>query len=95
MSRLFRKYHRWLGIILCLPLFTTVLSGMGYTIADEWFHRQAIGNLMVRIHTFQIVHLEKLFPVLTGIGLIGLLITGLDLMGIFGKSSKSTGKLKS
>lgn len=95
MSRLFRKYHRWLGIILALPLVTTILSGMGYTIADEWFHRKALGNLMVRIHTFQILHLEKLFPVLIGVGMIGLLITGLDMMGVFGKFSKPAQTLKS
>jgi hypothetical protein len=95
MNRLFRKYHRWLGIILALPLVTTILSGMGYTIANEWFHRKALGNLMVRIHTFQIFHLEKLLPVWIGVGIIGLLITGLEMMGVFGKFSKPARTLKS
>lgn len=95
MSRLFRKYHRWIAIILCLPLFTTVLSGMGYTIADEWLHQKSIGSFLMRIHTFKILHLDKIFPILMGVGLIGLLITGLDMMGLFRKSSKSTQTLKS
>jgi hypothetical protein len=95
MSRLFRKYHRWIGIILSVPLLTTVLSGMGYTIADEWLHQKSIGSFLMSVHTFKIFHLDKIFPIMIGIGLMGLLITGLDMMGLFGKSSKARGALKS
>jgi hypothetical protein len=85
MNRAFRKYHRQIAIILCLPLFLTVLTGMGYTIANQWFSQAELGGLLLQIHTMQILHLEKIYPVLNGLGLIGLLITGLSMTGLFRK----------
>ncbi len=40
MNRLFRKYHRWMAILFSLPLMLTVLTGIGSTIASEWFHHR-------------------------------------------------------
>jgi hypothetical protein len=31
----------------------------------------------------EIIHLEKIYPILNGLGLIGLLITGLSMTGLF------------
>ncbi|MEE3718995.1 hypothetical protein V2H45_19810 [Tumidithrix elongata RA019] len=89
MNRIFRKYHRWIALALCLPLFTTVLTGMGYTIADEWFHQRELGKWLLSIHTFEIFKLERFFPILTGMGLIGLLITGMSMSNLFRKRSES------
>jgi hypothetical protein len=89
MNRVFRKYHRGIAIILCLPLVTTVLSGMGYTIADEWLHQEKLGEFLMSIHTFKILKLGDFFPILNGIGLIGLLFTGLTMTGLFRKRSES------
>ncbi len=36
MNRLFRKYHRWLALIILLPLALTVITGMLTTVAQEW-----------------------------------------------------------
>jgi len=83
MPRLFRKYHRILAIIISLPLFLTVISGVGYTIADEWFENKAFGDFLLGIHTMEIVHLEKIYPVLNSLGVVGLLITGLTMTGLF------------
>jgi len=83
MNRIFRKYHRWIAIILCLPLITTTITGMGFTIFHEWFKYDAPVELLLSIHTFSIVKLGKLFPILTGIGLLGLLATGMNLSGLF------------
>lgn len=83
MHRVFRKYHRWIATILCLPLCTTVLTGMGYTIASEWLHQYDLGGFLMSIHTFSILKLEGIFPILNGMGLIGLLITGLSMTGVF------------
>jgi len=88
MNRLFRKYHRWIALILCLPLFTTVLSGMGYTIANEWLHQDGLGEFLMRIHTFEILKLGRIFPILNGVGLLGLLITGISMSGLFRKRSE-------
>ncbi|MFM7440189.1 MAG: hypothetical protein ACKO2V_16605 [Snowella sp.] len=35
LVRVFRKYHRFLAIILCLPLVLTILTGVAYTIAVD------------------------------------------------------------
>jgi hypothetical protein len=83
--RTFRKYHRTLAIILCLPLILTVLSGMGYIIFDDWFGQEDIAHFLMEIHTFEFLGLEKIYPVLNGIGLIGLLVTGLTMTSLFKK----------
>jgi hypothetical protein len=85
MLRTFRKYHRTLALIACLPLIVTVISGVGYTIMGEWFHQDEIGEFLLSLHTFEIIHLEKIYPLLNGIGLIGLLVTGITMTGIFKK----------
>ncbi|MFH7028553.1 MAG: peptidase [Heteroscytonema crispum UTEX LB 1556] len=79
----FRKYHRQIAIALCLPLFLTVLTGISFTIAHEWLHQDALGEIILQIHTLEILHLEKIYPLLNGLGLIGLLITGISMTGLF------------
>ncbi|MGF1937962.1 MAG: peptidase [Nostoc sp. ChiQUE02] len=83
MTRMFRRYHRQIAIVLCLPLFLTVLTGMSFTIAHEWLHQDELGEFILRIHTLEILHLEKIYPLLNGLGLIGLLITGVSMTGLF------------
>ncbi|MBD2298074.1 peptidase [Nostoc sp. FACHB-190] len=85
MNRMFRRYHRQIAIILCLPLFLTVLTGMGYTIAHELLHQDEIGQFLLGLHTLEIIHLEKIYPLLNGLGLVGLLITGVTMTGLFRK----------
>jgi len=87
MNRTFRRYHRQIAIILCLPLFLTVLTGMGYTIFDEWLHQDELGRFLLGLHTLEIIHLEKIYPILNGFGLIGLLITGVSMTGLFRQRS--------
>lgn len=85
MIRLFRKYHRFLAIVLSLPLILTVLTGMGYTIFDEWFHMGKLGHFLMDIHTMKIFGLDEIYPVFNGLGLVGLLVTGLSMTGLFKK----------
>ena len=89
MNRLFRKYHRTLAIILSLPILLTIITGVGYSIFDEWLELGQIGQLMLQIHTMEILHLEKIYPLLNGLGLIGLLITGLSMTSLFRKQSRA------
>ncbi|MDX2214975.1 MAG: PepSY domain-containing protein [Oculatellaceae cyanobacterium bins.114] len=83
MNRVFRKYHRSLALILSLPLLLTVLTGMGYVIFDEWLHMGKVGHFMIELHTMHLVGLETIYPLLTGLGLVGLLVTGANLLGWF------------
>lgn len=88
MIRAFRKYHRQIAIAVSLPLILTVISGVGYSLFDEWFEQEKIAEFLLEIHTMEILHLEKIYPLLNGLGLIGLLVTGLSMTGLFKKSSK-------
>lgn len=88
MNRVFRKYHRQLAIILCLPLFLTVITGVGYTIFDKLLEQEQLGEFFLKLHTFEFLGLEKIYPLLNGLGLIGLLVTGLTMTGLFKNKSR-------
>ncbi|MBW4538961.1 MAG: peptidase [Myxacorys chilensis ATA2-1-KO14] len=78
----FRQYHRWLAIVLFLPLLTTVISGVGFTIARS-LHQRALAEFLIHIHTLEIFGLGEVFPLLNGIGLFSLLITGIYMTRLF------------
>ncbi|HEY9630178.1 MAG TPA: peptidase [Coleofasciculaceae cyanobacterium] len=94
MKRVFRKYHRSLAIILCLPIALTVITGILASITQNWTFVDTglSSNLMLKIHTGEIFHLEAIYPLLNGLGLIGLLITGMSMTSLFNKKSRSTPK---
>lgn len=89
MKRAFRKYHRWLGLIVALPLLLTVITGMLTTIEREWKLDLGVSSrILLQIHTGEIFHLEAIYPILDGLGLIGLLVTGLSMSGVFGRKRR-------
>lgn len=74
MKRLMRKYHRSLSLLITMPLFLTIVTGMLVTIIKEL----TIGvefpiPLLLKIHTGEIFHLQSIYPFLNGVGLIELL----------------------
>jgi hypothetical protein len=84
LKRSFRKYHRWLALIVSLPLILIVLSGILVTIAEEWPIDLGLPRgLLLRIHTGKIFHLEAIYPILSGLGLVGLLVTGISMLNLF------------
>lgn len=93
MNRTFRKYHRQIAIIISLPLFVTVITGMAVTVVREWsFINTGIpSRFLLQIHTGEIFHLAAIYPILNGLGLIGLLVTGLSMSGLF-RNNKGQGK---
>jgi hypothetical protein len=86
MKKLFRKYHRILAIIITLPLTLTVLTGMLTTVVKEWpINTEISSRLLLKIHTGEIFNLQASYPILNGLGMIGLLVTGLSMSGLFSK----------
>ncbi|GAB4436985.1 MAG: hypothetical protein OHK0035_24680 [Cyanobacteria bacterium J069] len=87
MKRVFRKYHRLLAIAICFPLGLTVLSGIAATLVEEWGLGGGLisRSFLLSVHTGEIFHLEAIYPLLDGVGLMGLLVTGLTMSGLFGK----------
>ncbi|WP_392530580.1 peptidase [Nostoc sp. C117] len=93
MKRSFRKYHRIFGIILSIPLVLTVLTGMLTTVVREWSIGIGVpASFLLSIHTGEILHLEGIYPILNGLGLLGLLVTGLSMSGLFGKKTRQNPK---
>jgi hypothetical protein len=88
MLKTFRKYHRQIAIAACIPLILTVITGMGYTIFAEWLHQDEIGEFLLGLHTMELLHLEEIYPVLNGLGLVGLLVTGLSMTGLLKKRTQ-------
>ena len=70
----------------------TVITGMLTTIAQEWLPSAGLSsNLILKIHTGEIFHLEKVYPILNGLGLLGLLLTGVSMTSLFNKRRKAAG----
>jgi hypothetical protein len=92
MKRVFRKYHRILATLLCLPLALTVLTGMATTMVGEWSLNLGLSrSLLLGLHSGEIFHLQGIYPILNGLGLIGLLVTGMSMTSLFkGKKVKSS-----
>jgi hypothetical protein len=68
-----------------------VLTGMATTMMQEWSFSLGIPrSLILQIHTGKIFHLEGIYPILNGLGLIGLLVTGLSMTGLFGRKNKKS-----
>jgi hypothetical protein len=82
-TRVFRKYHRRLAIIMCLPLLITVLTGISYPILGDWLHLDNLAGFILQVHSGSIFGLEAVYPVLNGLGLAGLLVTGMSMTNLF------------
>jgi len=90
VKKAFRKYHRIIGIIVCVPLLLTVLTGMLATVVKEWPINIGLSSrLMLEIHTGEIFHLQAIYPILNGFGLIGLLVTGMSMSGLFNQRTNT------
>ena len=81
MSRLFRKYHRWLAIVCALPLLLTVTTGMLFPIAKA-FHQRPLAGFLIHLHTMETFGLEGFYPIINGMGLMGLIVTGLYMTNL-------------
>lgn len=82
MNRIFRRYHRIIAIALFLPLLLTVVTGIVVTILDQWLRQEELAGFVLRLHTLEIFHLQGIYPLLNGLGLLGLLVTGLSMTGL-------------
>jgi hypothetical protein len=85
MKNTFRKYHRLIATLFCLPLLFTAVTGISVAIANTWLHQEELAAFLMTVHTFQIFKLDAILPVLNGLGLIGLVVTGLSMTRLFAK----------
>lgn len=86
LRKIFRKYHRVLASIVFLPLILTTVTGMATTMAAEWQWNLGVPrSFLLAVHTGEIFHLQAIYPLLNGIGTLGLLVTGITMTGIFNR----------
>lgn len=87
MKRLLRKYHRWLALVILAPLSLTVITGMLTTMSQEWPVNLGLSSrFLLKLHTGELFGLQAIYPIFNGIGVIGLLVTGASMLGLFGRS---------
>lgn len=89
-----RKLHRKSAPILFLPLLLTALTGVGYRVGRTWFGMSdEAGEVFLEIHQGEFLGdgLVPLYVLLMGVGLLGMLATGL-VMVIQRKPSKAQPK---
>ena len=86
-----RKIHRFIAPILFLPILLTTVTGVAYRLGRSWFKipkgEGSLAEILLNIHQggFLGEQLRPYYVLLDGLGLIGLLITGMLMMGLFGK----------
>ena len=74
-----RELHRSMAPLVLAPLLVTVMSGVSYRLARDWF-----GATSDQVHWLMVVHegewlgetLEPIVVLLNAIGLLWMLITG-------------------
>ncbi len=93
VTSVFRRYHRQVAVIMCLPLTLTVITGTAYPIFDEWLSLHKVAGFILKVHSGSILGLEAIYPVLNGLGLMGLLVTGLTMTSLFSKKRSPVGAL--
>jgi hypothetical protein len=78
-----RRYHRLIAVMMCIPLALTIITGMVYPVFSEWVPVNSVSGLLLKIHSGRIFGLQAIYPVLNGLGLAGLLVTGLSMTRLF------------
>jgi len=70
---------------MCLPLTLTIITGTAYPILDGWLSLHKVSGFILKIHSGSVFGLDAIYPIFNGLGLMGLLITGLSMTSLFSK----------
>ena len=87
----FRKYHRQLSIILFLPLGLMTITGTISPILEA-LQLEAATQFVRKVHSGRIFFGSAylIYAVLNGLGLLGLLVTGLSMLRLFSRPKIKT-----
>jgi PepSY-associated TM region len=83
-----RQIHGVLALIAFLPLLVSAATGIAYRLGKAWFglsNQQA--GVLLRIHQGSYLGqtLRPFYVLLIGLGLVGLLVTGIQMSSVFRK----------
>lgn len=83
-----RSIHGFLAPILFAPLLVSAITGIGYRIGRAWFNlpKEKV-EILMDIHqgSYFGSFLQMIYILLIGLGLIAILISGIQMTGIFRK----------
>ncbi|MBW4574982.1 MAG: hypothetical protein KME08_06820 [Aphanothece sp. CMT-3BRIN-NPC111] len=80
----FRQLHRKLAPLVFIPLGVTAVTGVAFQMATSWFNLEEEKVLfLLDIHRGNYPGLEKVYPVLNGLGVIAMIVTGLSMTSLF------------
>ncbi|MFZ1029345.1 MAG: PepSY domain-containing protein [Limnoraphis robusta] len=84
-----RRLHQILAPIAFLPLGISAITGVGYRLGKAWFGLSSdqIGFLL-KIHQGSYLGsaLKPIYVLLVGVSLVAMLVTGIQMLGIFRKA---------
>ncbi|MEM3063531.1 MAG: PepSY domain-containing protein [Nitrososphaerota archaeon] len=78
-----RKLHRQTAPILFIPLLLTAFTGIAYRIGKSWFGlSKEFGNFMMLLHEGRFLgqSLVPIYVLLLGLGLLGMIVSGITLI---------------
>lgn len=81
-----RSLHSWLAPLVFLPFLVTAITGVGYRLGKAWFHLPAdYTKLLMKIHQGSYLGstLRAYYVLLIGLGLLAMLVTGIQMTGLF------------
>ena len=84
----FRKYHRQISILTLLPIFLITVTGIVIPIADELGNKE-LAEFITKLHSGSIFGSDLVYSVLAGLGLLGLLVTGITMTGLLPEKKRS------
>lgn len=88
-----RSTHQLLAPIALLPLLISIMTGVGYRLGRNWFNipKSQIG-ILLKIHQGSYFGQigQSIYIVLLAISLITLIITGMQMTGIFHRSGQKS-----
>ncbi|NJM75305.1 MAG: PepSY domain-containing protein [Acaryochloridaceae cyanobacterium RU_4_10] len=96
MTLNFRKLHRRIAPILFIPLLLSALTGIAYRLGRNWFNSPtSVSNFLMAIHQGEYLGqgLVPIYILLVGVGLLGLVATGLSMLKLKRQLSQRPSKL--
>lgn len=89
VGSLFRKYHRQLSILTLLPILLVTVTGIAIPVFEE-LHLEGLPEFMTKVHSGAVFGSDLVYSVLVGLGLLGLIVTGITMTGLLpGKRSSA------
>jgi DMSO/TMAO reductase YedYZ heme-binding membrane subunit len=82
----FRQIHKWVAPIVFLPLAMSAVTGIIFRVGRAWFNMSKdTGEILLELHQGKYFgeYGESIYVILVGVGSLVLLVTGIEMTGIF------------